>query len=236
MIEYLLFPNGDFKEDTGNVLFLFDTATATDLIGSTPSVTYIGTAAIDPAYTIDGVATVNFPATTAGMNITFQTPMNLQGKNWTIEWSSINTNVPTGYAMEFGMTTPTAGIGIWGRWGDAGFGNRIHFGTSLSVANNTWAPPLTKANTVNTLNHWALSCKNGQIRVFCNGQIQILARGTSGTYNLPSFPPMDNISSLTKITLGWQASSVPALLGHHGRIRISDFARYTRSYVVAPLE
>lgn len=234
MMECLLLPNSGFQEDTGNVLFLLDTATGTDLMGSTPTVQYASAAAIDPSYLIDNVATVNFPSTSAAMTVTFQTPLNLQGRDWTLEWSSINTNNPTGYGWEIGLASTTAGIGVWARWGDAGYVNRLHFGTSFAAANNTWGIPLNKAAAQNTLSHFAMSCKDGQIRVFRNGTLLPLARGVGSTYDNPSFPPLDNISNLTRLVLGWQNSSNPAMVGHHGRVRISDFARYTRSYTHVP--
>lgn len=234
MLESLLGLLESPPEDTGNVIFLYDPVTNTELMGTNPTIVLSGGAVADAANPIDGRSSLSFPSTSAGLLITFATPLNLQGKNWTVEWSSKNTTAAASYAHEFSLLSSTAGTGVLSRYGDQGFQNRLHFGTSFGVANNTWAPAITKANATNVLNHYALVCKDGQIKIFCNGLQQSLARGTTTVYNLQSFTPQDSLANITRLRLGFEASSTPAVTGYHGRIRISDFARYSRSYTYVP--
>jgi hypothetical protein len=233
MIEALLQHSGPFREDTGNVLFLFDPETGTDLMGSTPTVAYTNSAGPD-AFAIRGKPTYALPNTNAGLTITLATPLNLQGKNWTLEWSTYNTGAFSAYAWELGLVNASAGIQA--RYGNSGFGSRLQVGTNFRTVGAAWNPPVSNASTLNVLKEYALVCKNNAISMFVDGKKQKFANGTGSVYNTDSFAPADDLSGLTRIIAGFQGSTVPAVISKHGRIRISDFARYTRDYEPKLLE
>jgi hypothetical protein len=234
MLELLMAkPRSQDEIPTPDVLFLWDPVQATDLMGSAATIAYVGTGTVDPAYLIDGVGTISFPATSAGATITFETPLDFTGMDWTIEWSSFNTNAPTTYASEFAMYSGLTGNGILARYGDTGFGHRLQFGNKFAAATDAYNINANKTGLANTLNRYALVCKSNVITVFRNGVKQPLANGTGGVYNLAGFAA-GAVTDLRAIRLGYLNSSVPALLGNHGRIRICRNALYTNNYTPTP--
>lgn len=217
-----------------DVIFLWDPTEARDLIGSAATITLIGATSIDPDYQIDGVNTMLFPGTTSGATITFETPLVLNGLDWTIEWSAINAAAASSYANEFAMYSGVTGNGMLARWGDAGFGNRLQFGNKFAAAADCFNIALSKAGSVGQLSRFALVCKNSVVSVFRNGIKQSLAVGTGSTYNQASFPAGTALTDLRAIRLGWLSSSVPTNASRHGRIRISKNALYTTNYTPQP--
>lgn len=217
-----------------DVIFLWDPEQAKDLIGSAASIAYVGSTTIDTVNTIDGHPVLSFPNASAGATITFETPLSLAGLEWTIEWSVINTVAASAYASEFAMYSGVSSNGILARWGDTGFGNRLQFGNKFAAATDCYNIALTKAGSVNQLSHFALVCRGTQISVFRNGVKQAMAVGTGGTYNQPTFPAGTALTDLRAIRIGWLNSTVVAMVGRHGRIRICKNALYTNSYTPQP--
>ena len=174
---------------------------------------------------------INIPSVNAGATITFDRPLDLAGKDFTLEWVSFNANNPTGYASEFALLASDnrySGINV--RYGDSGFGNRLQYGTDLSKLEHVYSANVTKSALSGKTSYHALVCRDGSIYVYLNGQRQNLATGTSSVYNKPSFPVRGGLSALRHIRLGWIDHTQPAMIGRVGRIRISEGARYLESY------
>ena len=236
MFEILLLPQAGLQdEEAGQTIFLYDPETNTDLAGSGATITLIGAAVKDDTI-INGHKTLSIPTTASGFRAVFSTPLNLQGKNWTLEWSFYNTSSAASYAPELTINSSTAGTGILSRWGDAGFGNRLQLGGRFSTAPECWSPPVLKSTSLNSEVNMALSCKDGIIHVFRNGVKVAMANGTSGTYNYQTYPVGANLSNLINLTAGYIGSGSAAQTGYRGRIRLSLGGRYTRNYPLAPLE
>ncbi|WDS62038.1 hypothetical protein [Pseudomonas phage D6] len=223
------------EEEQGQTIFLYDPETNTDLMGSNSVITLYGTAALSDTI-INGHKSLALPSTASGFKAVFPTPIDLQGKNWTLEWSFYNTTAAGAYASETCLNTGS-GTGILSRWGDSGFGNRLQLGVRFSAVTDCWNPAMTKASSVNTEINMALSCKAGLVTVFRNGVKQGLANGTGGTYGAQTFPVSSvSLASLANLTIGYAGGGQPSQLGYHGRVRLSLGGRYTRNYTVVPLE
>jgi hypothetical protein len=238
MYEALLAGGSLPVEDTGDVLFLYDPVTATDLSGLGTVTNNTGGAIADAGYLIDGQGSMQYPTVAAKQVMTFAAPLNLSAINWTLEWSSINDTAPTAYALEFSMTSSTAGRGLFFRYGDSGFLDRLHLGdNTASAPADCYNTQFTKAALVSNLSRWAFVCKNGQIFIYRNGQRLPLAKGAAnGTYIMQTITPTALINITSLIFGDSNGSSVRAVPGHHGRVRLSNFARYTRNYTPGPLE
>jgi hypothetical protein len=236
MFELLLSPGGSLKdEEPGTTIFLYDPETNTDLAGSGATITLIG-AAVQDNTVINGHKSLAIPTTGSGMRAVFAAPLNLQGVNWTLEWSFYNTSSAASYAPELTINSSTAGTGILSRWGDAGFGNRLQLGGRFSTAPECWSPPVLKSTSLNNEVNMALSCKDGVVHVFRNGIKVAIANGTSGTYNYLTYPVGTNLSNLINLTAGYIGSGSATQTGYRGRIRLSLGGRYTRNYPLVPLE
>lgn len=236
MIETLLNSLETFHEDTGNIIFLHDPDTNTDLSGNGVVVTRSGGAISTPSYLIDGQGTTQFPTVAAKKVAAFSPPLNLTATNWTLEWSSINDSAPTSYALELGMMCTDLNRSLFMRYGDSGFLNRIQLLENATPTADVLNFSYTKAALVGSLSRWALVCKDGRISAFRNGVKQSMAKGPSSTsYAFTEYVPV-GLNSVTSIVTGdYNGGSVRAVPGHHGRMRLSDFARYTRNYTPGPL-
>lgn len=223
-------------EEIGQTLFLYDPETNSDIKGSGAIITFIGGTALSDTL-VNGHKTLLLPTTTSGFKAVFPTPIDLQGKNWTLEWSFRNTAASATYATETVISSSAAGEGILSRWGDNGFGHRLQLGCRFSTIQDCWSPAITKASTTNVDINMALSCKAGIVSVFRNGTKMGLANGTGPTYGAQGFPVSGfNLSNMINLLVGYQGSSMNNQPGFHGRIRLSLGGRYTRNYTVVPLE
>lgn len=239
MIEQMLNPGVLLPEDTGDVIFLYDPVTNTDLIGGPAVSTLSGGAIADSTILINNQPTLKFPTTNAKHVITWPTDLNLAIGNWTLEWSFINDSTPAAYGNDLVMYSRSggSGVGVYMRFGNTGFGNRYFMSDPRGAVDQTLTQPLPIANSSLTgvTTNIALVSIQGVIRIYVNGVAQMMALGVStNTYDRPSMiaQGMDKIYS---IGLGWAVSAVPAVPGHRGRIRLSNFARYRRSYTPGPL-
>lgn len=239
MLEAMLLTKKEVPIPPTGATFLWDPVLQQDLYGSGATIAYIGGGTANTDYLIDGQGTFNLPTTSSGFTITLASPLDLSGGDWTVEWSTLNTvnngNYGTDIAIDSGF--PGSAKGVQARWSDTGFGNRVQFSTIFQQVTDCWNASLTKVTSLNTLQRFAMVCKNGQVSVFINGVKQMLANGTGGTYTAASFAAAPaNLKDLKSIKIGWQNSTVQAMISRHGRIRITQSALYTTDYTPGPLE
>lgn len=241
MIEQLLTLANNKPPYVGNVLMLYDPETNTDLSGNgAVSTLYTGMAATD-AYLIDGFKTLVKPTSSARQLITFPTPLNLSTHDWTLEWQEYNTEQPPAgdYRNEIILDSNVSGRGLYARYGDGGFASRMYLGdpTGSADPNKTWPTQFTKASLLNSLSHWAIVQYNSNIYLFRNGIRQMLAFGYGvSTYDKP-YMTTQPLAGIYQMRLGAAAASttVKGVVGYQGRIRLSDWARYTSNYTPKPL-
>lgn len=237
MLELHLSGGGSSGEDVvdGPAAFLFDTDTATDLIGLHPcTFTTQGTISYDSNNLINGHKSLYFPATSSGLWITFPDNFDLSG-DITLEWSSYNMSAPSGYAHEIGLLQADNTWGLLARYGDSGFGHLLQFGASMASAAVTYSCQYTKAALNGQLSHHALVVSNGRVRYYRNGVLELTRNGTTGSFTLQSFPSMGtNMATIRTLRFGYSSASVGAIVSRHGRIRISKFARYLGARYTVP--
>lgn len=241
MIEHLLINAGSVSlPETGDVIFLYDPVTNTDLAGGPSVSTLSGGAVSDETILINGQPTLKFPTVAAKQVIAFPTDLDLTQGNWTLEWSFINDTSPTAYANDLVMYSRTgaSGVGVYTRFNDSGFGNRYCLSDSRGASNPGLVQPLpyTKAQLVGTLMNMALVSIAGVIKVYVNGVYTMTALGNaSNVYNQPTFTAtgMDKIYQLGIGDVN--GGTVRAIPGNRGRIRLSNFARYKSNYTPGPL-
>jgi hypothetical protein len=239
MFESLLSSGHPGAAETGDVVFLYDPVTNTDLVGGPAVTTLSGGAVADETILINGQPTLKFPSVTAKHVITFPTDLNLVQGNWTLEWSFINNSAPTAYANDFVMYSRTggAGVGLYTRFGDGGFLNRWVLSDPRGAATPSLTQPLpfTKAALVGLTTNVALVSIAGVIRVYVNGVATMMALGNGSTnYNQPTFIA-EGMDKIYAFGLGDVNSTVRAVPGNRGRIRLSNFARYKSNYTPGPL-
>lgn len=226
--------NGGGSPIVPDIALLWDFGQGKDLNGTSATIAVSGGSVVDTTNTIDGNPTLSFPNTSASATITFQTPLDFSGKDFTIEWSSYNTAAASAYANELCLYSGAGSTGILSRWGDSGFGNRLQFGNSFSAAATCWNMNFTKAQSVNVLCYYAIVCKDGFISIYRNGIKQALANGTGASYTAQGYTAQASFGDLRAVRIGFLSSSVPAMTGRHGRIRISKNALYTANYTPVP--
>lgn len=240
MFEQLLFSGIVAPPETGDVIFLYDPVTNTDLAGGPSVSTLSGGAVADETILINGQPTLAFPTVAAKQVISFPTDLNLITGNWTLEWSFINNTNPTAYANDLVMYSRTggSGVGLYTRFGDSGFGNRYTLSDPRGATNPGLTQPLpyTKAMLVGLTTNVALVSIAGVIKVYINGAVQMMALGAgSGTYNQPTFTAQ-GMDKIYQWGIGdVNGGTVRAIPGNRGRIRLSNFARYKSNYTPGPL-
>lgn len=239
MIEQLL-NLGNQKEEIGETVFLFDPGTMSDLVGSNITYTTYGLAVVNTDTTIDGQPTISTPNTSSGIVVTFEQPFNFAMGNWTLEWSEyMSTNPGSNYHAGVCMYTDdvmTGALanGILSRWGNTGFGNRLSVGNIFSSVSTVFNAPVTKATSSGSIIHYALSCRTGKVSFFKDGELTKLAGGTSVTYNQDNYPLVRPIDNLTKLAIGFFTGGTASRPGFFGRVRLSNYARYTKNYIHEP--
>lgn len=222
-------------------IFLFDPQTNTDLINNNATVTSSG-AAVDSAYLIDGQPTVKLTAITNYLLITIPTPIDLDVGDWTVEYSRVASSfsaLASKYDGEFtGLTTASKNLVM--RWTDTGYGRLLQaiIGGAVTAA-TYWRIQPPKDNMVNILSRMAIVCKSGVITIFKDGVPQQVrnwdeAGNASKVVVQNNFPKEASLGKLSSIRLGYVGTNNPAAPSNLGRIRISDYARYTSAYTPAP--
>lgn len=239
MFEAMLMNGKRTPEETGDVIFLYDPVTNTDLIGGPSVSTLSGGAVADETILINGQPTLKFPTGSAKQVIAFPSDLNLTTGNWTLEWSFINNSAPSAYANDFVMYSRTGGssVGVYTRFGDSGFGHRYNLSDPRGAANPNFCQPLpfTKASLVGLTTNVAMVSIGGLIKVYINGVFQMMAVGAgSGAYTQPTFAAQ-GMDAIYQWGIGWVGSTVQAVPGNRGRIRLSNFARYKANYTPGPL-
>lgn len=239
MFEQLLINTGQSTPETGDVIFLYDPVTNSDLAGGPAVSTLSGGAVADQTILINGQPTLKFPTTAAKQVIAFPTDLNLTVGNWTLEYSFINNTNPTAYANDLVMYSRTggSGIGLYTRFGDSGFANRWFLSDPRGAASPSLTQPLpyTKALLVGATTNVALVSIAGVIKVYVNGSMTPMALGSSGsTYNQTTFTAQ-GMDAIYQFVTGSAVANVLAVPGNRGRIRLSNFARYKANYTPGPL-
>lgn len=240
MIEHLLNLGTSVPAETGNVIFLYDPVTNTDLVGGSSTSTLSGGAVADATILINGQPTLKFPTVAAKQVVSFPTDLNLTTGNWTLEYSFINNTAPADYANDFIMYSRSggSGVGLYTRFGDSGFLNRWNLSDPRGATNPNLTQPLpfTKTTLVGLTTNVALVCIAGLIKVYVNGTVQLMAVGAgSGVYNQPTFTAQ-GMDKIYQFGIGdVNGGTVRAVPGNRGRIRISNFARYKSNYTPGPL-
>ncbi|MNM47266.1 hypothetical protein D3C81_582290 [compost metagenome] len=226
----------DLPEPTGDVLFLFDPGTAKDLISNQICIALANNATIDTINKIDDNPTIRFAQGTSQGLITLPTPINFEAlTEWTVEWTSRPTSIGSSYFTELFLDIAvTQGYPIGCRWADGGYGNRNQFNIGNWSNAVLGQPSLVKSQAVNKDNRWAMVYKGGQLRIFYNGVLQMLAFGTGGSYSQSYIDKTQAFGLIAKIYLGYYNGTNQAWLGNMGRVRISNFARYLGNYTPVP--
>lgn len=234
MIEQLLVQLATSPPETGDVLFLYDPETNSDLTGRGATSTLTGGAVLDTVDLIHGVPTLKFPTASAKQVITFPADLNLTDSNWTLEWSAYYDPIAANiYRNDLIVDARVSPNGIYTRFGDNGFNNRFVLADLRGSANPalTQPTPYTKTALQSQVWHWALVSIAGLVKLYCNGNQVIMALGyNSTTYNKSTFP-VGGMNGLYQMRIGdANGSSVMAATGYRGRIRLSNFARYKSNY------
>lgn len=236
MRELLLGSGGGAPEPTGEVLFLFDPETSKDLISNQVCIALSNNAAVDTINRIDDKPTLRLAQSNSIGLITLPTPINFEAlTEWTVEWTSRPTSIGANYFTELFLDIAvTQGYPIGCRWSDTGYGQRNQFNIGNWSNAVIGQPSIIKSQVVNKDNRWAMVYKGGQLRVYYNGVLQMLAFGTGNTYNQSYISKTQAFGVIAKIYIGWYNSINQAWLGNMGRIRISAFARYLGNYTPKP--
>lgn len=237
MIEQMISGNARPPTPVGDVLFLYDPASNTDLITGAVCGTLGNGAAADSAVKIDGVNTVKFTASGSYCTILLPTPLNLEAlTEWTIEWASRPTSTVNGYLTEmFIDILNTAGYPVGCRWTDGGYGNRLQF--NLADWNNLriWRPAGAHSTVLNKVTRWAMVFRNNRVIVYKDGVAQQLENGTAAGGTTQGYiDKTQAFQTFRKIYLGYYNGVNQAWLGNFGRLRISAFARYLANYTPEP--
>lgn len=172
--------------------------------------------------------------TTDGIDIIFDTPINLAATDWTLEWTSQNLGTGgTGYFAEIALLAAPDTQGVEARYGDNGFGHRLQFGGLVNGTSNVWSVSSNKTTLNGVLKKYAMVKQGSNIAVYIDGIRQNLAVGTGADYSIPSFPIDTNISAIKYVRVGSTAYGGAALAAKRANVRLSLYARYTGNYTPA---
>lgn len=210
--------------------FLYDPATNKDLVTGTVVGNLFNGAVADGTVLIDGNPTMKFANASSGATITLPTPWVIETMpEWTVEWSSRPTTFGSGYFTElFIDVNPTLGYPLGCRWTDSGYGHRNQFNFANWANPEIWRPAATKTDVVNKTVRWAMVFKNGRVTVYKDGVKQMLAVSVdAGSGTQDYIQKTITWSNKTTLRIGYYNSTNQAFVGNFGRIRISDYARYT---------
>lgn len=233
MIEMLGGAPGPSNEVEGPAIFLFDTNTGADSVGLLPyTLSTVGSLTYDAANPIHGARALSFPTSSAGMTITLTDILDLSG-DWTYEFSMFGVSAPSAYAAETTLFNNAGAVGFHSRYGDSGFSNLFQFGPMTTV-DNAYSCRFNKAYFVNRVTDFAWVCKNGRIRFYCDGKLELLRTGTSGNFTLQDFATLATMNAIKSIRVGYATSTVAAFPSRRGKIRLSKFARYLGNYTPKP--
>lgn len=214
--------------------FLYDPETNSDLLGSKPTILRRANTTVDTNYLIDDHPTVRLGTANAGIQVTFQTPFNFNIPEWTIEWSSRIEAIGTYYFTEL-LFIASNGDFLGCRWTDGGYNSMLQMSVGSWANNNTNWRALTKTAVLGVLKRYALIYKDGVIRFYVDGVMQELMNGTAGTGAKQMFfvPPV-NLVAYANMYIGYQGSVNGSYTGNVGRVRLSNYARYTGNYTPEP--
>lgn len=219
----------DDKNQIDGVIFYFNPKTLTDTsnggLGYTTGTTGSAT---DTLTTIFGDPTIRVGASNAILNIKFNTPWNMNTKEFTIEWSNyVNPAMSTQYVNEFTLSKNGNMISAtYLRWEQTNGGN----GGPLNLwvgASSTPLSQYTKAATSdNKLVNYALTLKDNKLSLYING---------SRVMQNYALPIGGDFTSYDTIGLGWVHVNAIASPGNRSAIRICNKVLYTgQTYVVEP--
>lgn len=219
-----------------NPLFLYDPEQNVDLAGMNPTISKRSGTTVSTSILIDGHPTINLSTTAHGIVFTFPTPFDFNQSDWTIEWSSRVATFGSGYNNEIFFSNAAFTSWLGARWADSGYDNKIQVGIGAWSDNSAlWRGP-RKVDVAGKVKHYAIICKDGQVRFYIDGQQQTMMNGTGSTgatttyFNKPAGLPVYNT-----LYIGWMNSINVAYAGNVGRIRLSGYARYVgASYDVEP--
>lgn len=151
--------------------------------------------------------------------------------DFTLECYAWMTTIPGTYYQIF-LAQFTNGKYLTIRVGDGGYGQRMQVGIDLGGGGN-YCSSKTGPSLRNAWHHYAFVRKAGKCRFFIDGQLQMLALGTSTTFNLTEFDGNFDLSSnLSSFAIGKANSgsgdmTIPEFL-------LSSTARYQTSFTPPP--
>jgi hypothetical protein len=143
--------------------------------------------------------------------------------DFTIEFWMYSTSATSGYGTIFNGGAP----GFQIRFGDNGFGNRLQFGVDMNTIPGCFNTSFTRTSLVNTWTYIALVRINGLIKMYVNGTAQLLAIGTSATYD--TVGDSTALNFVGPISIG-ATGQTPGYLGYIEDLRITALARYTSNF------
>lgn len=140
-------------------------------------------------------------------------------------WFSV---IPATYQTIFLLRWSNADI--YFGFGDSGFGYRLHSGMRGAFsASELYSTTMTRTTAPNAWHHYAMVRKNGRVSFFVDGIKQMLASGTSTTYNITDYNGVYDLNGTPSIRqLGGYSGSVVDM--YCPEFVVSTGAKYTANF------
>ncbi|AHI60264.1 hypothetical protein Ea357_113 [Erwinia phage Ea35-70] len=151
--------------------------------------------------------------------------------DFTLECYAWMTTIPSAYFQLF-LLQFANGKYLTIRVGDGGYGQRMQVGIDLGNGGN-YCSSKTGPSLRNGWHHYAFVRKAGKCRFFIDGQLQLLALGTSTTFNLTEFNGNFDLSgNLSSFAIGKANSGVGDM--YMPEFLLSNTARYQETFTPPP--
>ncbi len=224
-------------------VWLFDPTTGKDLVNNNATLQLLNGAVVNDVRPINGRNTINWAATNARAVVVLPTPLVL-GEDWTIEWEA-NTApmvLNTDYLYEIIGDLVQASNFLYTVWGDSGysFQMRMCCGPTDNQA-YIWRSGWARNVIPNGPRQHAFVSRKGVVEYYQNGVKQSSITNWNATVNsgqqvtTPTWTVRATNPAIKQFRLGAANDSLKGPInGGFGRIRISNYARYSTSY--APTE
>jgi len=183
----------------------------------------VGDAKISTVQSKFGGSSIAFPINTAYLTVNNASSPTVGATDFTIEFWMYSTSTTSGYGNIYNGGAPAFVI----RFGDAGFYDRLQFGSNMNTIPGCYSTSYTRTSLLNVWTHIALVRFNGLIKIYVNGIAQMLATGQNTTYDI--IGEVASTSFGAPINIGGN----PGLAGYIDDFRITKgVARYTSNFPV----
>ena len=160
--------------------------------------------------------------------------------DFTVEFYYWLSTYPNNYIQLFNLRTPTGMIYLG--FTDAGWGYRLHLlvgDVSQAMNNNAYyCPSMTQGAAANKWQHVAIVRKGGKVKLYLNGEPQMLALGPSGySYTTEEFVANTPFGDMNTFQFGYSVTNTDI---YYPEVLIYDVAKYTKAFTppkgpIAPL-